>query len=156
MILQIKFSFSDSTLSYIKSRNNSPTSKSRRNSSGDSSKNGAKKVDSRENSPKKVGYRNSSDSAKSKIIRSESPRLKDIGWGFGGKGNGSAKSNVLRSEFRAKSRQSVRSSRSSRSVDSAGSDKRRSTDSAGSYKRYLCIMTFTKITVFPKHGHNVD
>ena len=95
-------------------------------------------MDSRENSPKKVGYRNSSDSAKSKIIRSESPRLKDIGWGFGGKGNGSAKSNVLRSEFRAKSRQSVKSSRSSRSVDSAGSDKRRSTDSAGSYKR--CVL----------------
>ena len=109
-------------------------------------------MDSRENSPKKIGNRNGNDSAKSKIIRSESPRLQEVGWGFGGKGNDSAKSNILRAEFRAKSRQSVKSSRSSRSVDSAGSDKRRSTDSAGSYKRYfLCIMTFTKKYLKKQH-----
>ena len=122
-------------------------------------------MDSRENSPKNVGYKNRNDSAKSKITRAESPRLKDIGWGFGGKGNDSAKSNVLRSEFRAKSRQSVKSSRSSRSVDSAGSDKRRSTDSAGSYKRYEHTMAFPKkytikinqiTAVFLKHGHPVN
>ena len=73
------------------------------------------------------------------MTRAESPRLKDIGWGFGGKGNDTAKSNVLRSEFWAKSRHYVRSSRSSRSVDSAELDKRRSTDSAG-----LCIPTQDK------------
>ena len=130
----------DSNESKGRSPSPSPSRRSyrRRTSSGDSSKNGAKKVDSRENSQKIIGKRNINDSAKSKIIRSESPRLQEVGWGFGGKGNDSAKSNVLRAEFRAKSRQSVKSSRSSRSVDSAGSDKRRSTDSAGSYKR--CVL----------------
>lgn len=111
-------------------------------------------MDSRENSPKNVGYKNRNDSAKSKITRAESPRLKDIGWGFGGKGNDSAKSNVLRSEFRAKSRQSVKSSRSSRSVDSAGSDKRRSTDSAGSYKRCVLWLLQRNYTIKNKPDNN--